>query len=93
MQRLAEQFAQCADVQEQVDFIGTLLGGYDPVRIADRDKYEACSREQDRLLHNWARRERHRTAKTWQETGERVAYGPKPDLPCTCGYPTVVIKE
>ena len=86
MQALAREYAQCTSVQEQVDFIGSLLGCYDPVRIADRDKFEVCEKEHDRLLRNWARRERHRTAKLWNETGVRVPYESRPTWPCTCGY-------
>lgn len=86
MQALACEYAKCASVQEQVDFIGTLLGCYDPVRIADQDKYEACEKERKRLLRNWARRQHHRAAKSWNETGIRVLYETRPAWPCTCGY-------
>lgn len=86
MQQLANQFAQCADMQERVDFIGSLLGCYDPVRIADRDQYDACEKERKRLLRNWARRQHHRAAKLWNETGVRVPYERRPIWPCTCGY-------
>ncbi len=48
MQAIADEYAQCSSVQEQVDLIGTLLGCYDPVRIADGDKYEACESLRER---------------------------------------------
>lgn len=86
IQALAEEFARCADVQQQVDLIAGFLGVDNRVRIVDREKYTACEKEHDRLLRNWARRERHRTAKIRLETGRDVPYGPRPTLPCTCGY-------
>ncbi len=85
MQVVAEQFAQY-DVQEKVDFINALLGRVDPVRLVDRPAYDVCEKERARLLRNWARRQRHRAAKLWNETGIRVPYETRPAWPCTCGY-------
>lgn len=84
---VASQYAQCATIQEKIEFITGLFGQQpSPTSPDDIRAQEACANERRRLTRNWVRRQRSRAAKAWHQNGTWREWERQPAFPCTCGY-------